>query len=89
MTESINWPEVHQRILALQQRDSKSYTKAGYVMVVLAVVMLFIFPLGSLVILALAIYLFYNAHVNRKNLLHSSLMGWFKKGVLLLSTSRA
>lgn len=68
MTESINWPEVHQRILALQQRDSKSYTKAGYVMVVLAVVMLFIFPLGSLVILALAIYLFYNAHVNRKNL---------------------
>lgn len=67
MTESINWPDVHKRILALQQRDSKSYTKAGYVMVVLAIVMIFIFPFGSLIILALAIYLFYNARVNRKN----------------------
>lgn len=68
MTESINWPDAHQRILALQQHDAKTYTKAGYVMVVLAVVMLFIFPFGSLIVLGLAIYLFYNARVNRKKL---------------------
>lgn len=68
MTESINWPDVHKRILGLQQRDSKNYTRAGYVMIVLALIMLFIFPFGSLIVLGLAIYLFYNAHVNRKKL---------------------
>lgn len=42
MSNSINWPEVHKHILALQQRDAKSYAKAGYVMIALSIVMVFI-----------------------------------------------
>lgn len=79
MTNSINWPEVHKHILALQQRDVKSYTKAGYVMFVLSVVMLFIFPFGSLLVLAIAVYLFYDAWMNKKKLFAYIVQGIIQK----------
>lgn len=79
MTDSINWQDTHKRILALQQRDSKSYTHAGYFLLVLALVLLFIFPFGSLIILVIAVYLFYNAVVNRKKLLAYIITGVVQK----------
>lgn len=79
MTDSINWPEVHRHILALQQHDGKSYTKAGYVMIALSVVMLFIFPFGSLLVLAIAVYLFYDAWMNKKKLFAYIIQGVIQK----------
>jgi len=68
MTNSINWPDVHKHILALQQHDAKSYTRVGYVMIALSVVLLFVFPFGSLIVLVVAGYLFYDAQTNKKKL---------------------
>ena len=79
MTDSINWPEVHRHILALQQHDAKSYTNAGYVMIALSVVMLFIFPFGSLLVLAIAVYLFYDAWMNKKKLFAYIIQGVIQK----------
>ncbi|HCZ35458.1 MAG TPA: hypothetical protein DHV26_05970 [Cytophagales bacterium] len=79
MSNSINWPEVHKHILALQQRDAKSYTKAGYVMIALSIVMLFIFPFGSLIVLAIAVYLFYDAYTNKKKLFSYVIQGVIQK----------
>lgn len=79
MTNSINWPDAHKRILALQQHDSKSYAKAGYVMIVLGVVLLFVFPFGALIVLVIAGYLFYDAYTNKKKLFAYIIQGVIQK----------
>lgn len=66
MIESIRWPEIHNRILALQKHDAKKYKQAAVFLLLPAVVMAFVLLPVSLIILGVAAYLFYNARVNSK-----------------------